>query len=319
MAYTFKKGKHPPFSITISNRDVKKAITPEALLLRKLRKFLDANEPALVYILMNLWRNEQKAVTYKELREAILAGYISEELLAEWRQDYSKFVVKHLQPAWEKAIAEAIKEYERRYPEWKFDPMADGIRRWTEQRSAEFVTDVTVTQMQAIRSVVEKAAVMNELSVDELARAIRAMVGLYPEQANANLRYYNKLIEKGVKAERALDLSVRYGARQHRYRAMMIARQELAMAYNTGAHEAVKQAQAKGYMGDVVKVACCADDERVCKICGALDGAVVGVDEDFKVSRRGTYKFTRKYPPFHIKCRCTVMYKEISPPNKQRG
>ena len=69
--------------------------------LRKLRKFLDTNEPDLVYWLHRLWNNQGRAITYKELREAIMNGYLTQELIEAWQQDYSKFVVDHLRPAWE--------------------------------------------------------------------------------------------------------------------------------------------------------------------------------------------------------------------------
>lgn len=313
MGYTFRKGRNG-FKL------IKKSADSEAMseVLRKLRSFLDANEPELIKILVNTWQNQGKAITYKEIREALLLGDISPELLEEWMQDYNRFVVQNLQPKWKEAMDAASADIAAKYPEWHFNPMSEGIQNWTEQRSAEFVTSVTQTQIEGIRAVVQNAAALNNLNVDQLARVIRPMVGLYKEQAEANLKYYTKLIDKGVSEKRAKDLSIRYAARQHRYRAMMIARQELAMAYNTGAHHAVKQAQEAGYMGVVVKVSCCADDERVCKICGkkGLDGAIVGIDEEFNIPNRGNYKFTKLYPPYHIKCRCGVLYKEIRPPQK---
>lgn len=285
-----------------------------AAVLQKLRSYLDSAEPELVYFLVNTWRHQGKAITYKELREAILNGDINAELLDEWRQDYSRFVVKHLQSRWEEAILEANREREAKYPDWYFNPASDGVQQWTATHSAEFVTSVTDSQIQGLRAVIRRAAVMQDLNVDQLARAIRPLVGLYDRQAVANLNYYNKLIESGMKESKALDLSIRYAARQHRYRGYLIARQELAMAYNTGSYEGIKQAQAKGYMGQVVKIWCTADDERKCKVCGAMEGAIVGMEEDFDIPDRPVgYRFTKKYPPAHYMCRCTVLYKEIKP------
>lgn len=306
MGYTFKKMSYPRVS-------VQKGAT-ETAMLRKLRSFLDKNEPGLVYLLMNLHQAQGKAITYKELREAIMAGEISADLLDEWMQDYNKFVVDNLQPAWEKAMEAAVEDLQKKYPEWYFDPMAEGVRSWTENRAAEFVTSVTQNQIQGLRAVVQRAAVLQDINVDTLARAIRSMVGLYAAQSVANMRYFETLIKNGTSEKRALDLAARYGARQSRYRAMMIARQELAMAYNTGADEAVRQAQAAGYMGEVVKIFSCAADERTCPTCGALEGKVIGMDEEFRVENKGRYKFTNLYPPVHIQCRCTVLYEEISPP-----
>lgn len=302
MAYTFSKRRIK----------VRKSSEAEAMadLLQKLRSFLDAKEPGLVKLLVNTFQTQGKAISYKELREAILAGDISIELWQDWQQDYAKFVVEHLQPQWKEAMEAAAQITANKYPGWHFDPMTDGIREWTEQRAADFVTSVSNTQIEGLRAVIHKAAAMDFMGVDELAKVIRPMVGLTAPQSAANLRYYTNLIDNGIKQEKAKELCLRYAARQNRARGVTIARQELAMAYNTGAHHAVQQAIDKGYMKDVFKVACCADDERVCPICGALDGAVVGMNEEFSVPNRGKYKFTALHPPFHIQCRCTTLYKE---------
>lgn len=302
MGYSFSKKKI-----------IRKAFE-ERVALKELRTFLDENEPGLVYWLVNTWHTQGKAITYKELREAILVGDVNWDLLYEWQQDYTKFVKDHLYPRWIEAMEQANKRLEEKYPDWYFDPAADGIRSWAENRSAAFVTEVTSTQMEGIRAVVFRAAVIEDITVDQLARAIRPMVGLTHPQAVANMKYYERLIEKGASEKKALDLSTRYAARQHRYRGYNIARTEMAFAYNQGQHEGIKQAQAKGYMGETVKIWSTADDERVCKICGGLHGTKVGVDEPFDFPTRLADPGIRLTPPAHPMCRCAVMYKEISPP-----
>lgn len=276
--------------------------------LRLLRSFLDKNEPGLVRILVNTWNSQGKAITYKELREAILNGDISPEWLDDWMQDYSRLVAKHMLPAWEKAIAAAAEELERKYPLWFFDPMDDVVRAWTKSHAAAFVTNISNTQIEGLRAIVRRAAVLEDMSVDELSRAIRPMIGLTKPQAEANMRYYEKLIENGVSKKRARDLSERYAARQHRHRAYTVSRTELATAYNQGAYEGTKQAQAKGYIGEVVKVWCTADDERVCSICGGLEGKEVAMDEEFDgASSSWSTKLTA---PAHPGCRCAIIYRE---------
>lgn len=284
--------------------------------LRLLRSFLDKNEPRLARFLVNTWQSQGNAITYKELREAILAGDISAEILEDWMQDYSRFVAKVLHPAWLEAISTAAEALEKKYPSWYFNPMAEGVRSWVDSHAAEFVTNVTTTQIEALRAVVQRAAVLEDMSVDELSRVIRPMVGLTKPQAMANMKYYENLRASGVSPKRAQDLSIRYSARQHRYRGYNIARTELAFAYNQGSYEGTKQAQAAGYMGDVVKVWCTADDERVCKICGGLDGAEVAMDDDFNFNTKlaGRNATIRRVPPAHPSCRCAVMYKEVRPP-----
>ena len=308
MGLVYHNGKFMP------EENIQKA-TAESTVLRLLRSFLDANEPGLVRILVNTWRSQGYAITYKELREAILAGEINADLLDEWMQDYTRFVTEHLQPAWEKSIEAATSALEKKYPTFYFNPMASGVREWTAAHSAEFVTNVTTTQIEGLRAVIRRAAVLEDLTVDQLARAIRPMVGLTQQQSIANLKYYETLIGNGMSEKKALDKAIRYAARQHRYRAYNIARTELAFAYNQGSYEGTKQAQAAGYMGDVVKVWCTADDERVCTICGGLEGKEVAMDEDFDFQTKlaGRNATIRRVPPAHPSCRCGVLYKEITP------
>ena len=284
----------------------------EARVLQLLRSFLDAREPGLARFLVNFWMAQGRAITYKELREAILAGDISLELLEEWQQDYARFVTKHLQPAWLEAMGAAAAEMERKHPSWYFNPMDDAVRSWTTSHSAEFITNVTNTQIEGLRAVVQRAAVLDDLSVDELARVIRPMIGLTKQQATANMNYYENLLSNGVSEKRARDLSLRYAGRQHRHRAFTIARTELATSYNVGAYEGTKQAQKAGLIGEVVKVWCTAEDERVCTVCGALEGKKVGMDDEFDGASRGWS--TRLTAPAHISCRCAILYEEVAAP-----
>lgn len=304
------------FSFAKKETTIEKSAAATAVL-RKLRSFLDSAEPTLVYFLVRIWNGESKAITYKELREAILAGdipwVVMDALLEEWRDDYAKFIVNHLQDAWVEAMRAAVADMEAEYPEWYFDPFASGVQEWAETRAAEFVTNVTSTQIDGLRAIIKRAASLEDMSVDQLARAIRPMVGLTRQQGVANLNYYNNLIASGMKEEKAMDLSARYAARQHRYRGYNIARTELAFAYNKGADAGIRQAQAAGYMGEVVKVWSTADDERVCKTCGGLEGKVVAMDEDFDFYTKlaATNPGIRQTPPAHPGCRCAVEYREI--------
>ena len=281
-----------------------------ALLL--LRSFLDKNEPGLVRFLVHTWNAQGKAITYKELREAILAGDIDPQWIDDWMQDYTRFVANHMQPAWDKAIVASVVELERKLPMWKFDPMGDAVRSWTATHAAAFVTNVTTTQIEGLRAVVRRAAVLEDMSVDELARAVRPMVGLTRQQATANLRYFENLRANGVSVKRAQDLSTRYAARQHRLRGYTIARTELATAYNTGAYEGTKQAQAAGYLGETVKVWCTAEDERTCSTCAALEGKRIAMDANFDGASPSWS--THLTAPCHPSCRCAIIYEEIAPP-----
>ena len=298
----------------MKTEDIRKSRATDAL--TKLRSFLNTREPELVYWLQHFWNNQQRAITYKELREAIMNGVLSQQIIDDWQQDYSRFVVKYMKPMYREAMVEAATELRRQYPLFYFNASADGVVEWVDTRAASFVTNVTQDQIEAINTVVAKASILQDMTVDGLARAIRPMVGLTHGQAVANLNYYNKMIESGVSQKKAVENSIKYSARQNRYRGYNIARTELAFAYNKGQHFGIQQSQEKGYLGVMEKVWCTADDERVCPICGGLDGKSIGMDDhfDFKTKLKARHPDITLTPPAHPSCRCTVIYEEVEPP-----
>ena len=111
--------------------------------------------------------------------------------------------------------------------------------------------------------------------------------------------------------KKALEKAKQYAKNQKEYRAMTIARTELAGAYNAGEFYSIKQAQKDGLMGKVKKYVITAGDGRVCKGCREVEGQEVNQEEYFK-TQWGDVLF----PPFHTSCRCAVEYEEISEPEE---
>jgi len=150
------------------------------------------------------------------------------------------------------------------------------------------------------------------MTPDELSRVLRPMLGLQAQQATANLNYYKTLKEAGMAEKKAQDLAAKYAGRQHRWRGQLVARTELGTGYNAGAYYGVKQAQEKGYMGETVKRWSTAADERVCtKICGPLDGVVVGMDDEFTVNGAPLKAGNGMVGIGHPGCRCAVQYIDL--------
>lgn len=301
---------------TTVNKAGNKVIPINALVAtRKIRKFLNAKEPELVLFLQTLWNNQQRAITYKELRDAILDGYLSAKLIEDWYQDYSRFVIQKVAPMWQEAMLEANKAFtEVLGDKYIYNPMQENVIKWTNDRAAMFVTNVTQDQVKAMRELIKRASQLSDMNVDELSRAIRPMVGLDWRQAIANENYYVKMVENGVKPKKALEKSIKYSARQNRYRAYRIARTELVFAYNQGSYYGTKQAQSQGLLGKVEKVWSTADDERTCDTCGGLDGKRIALDDDFDFKTKLIEPGIKRVPPAHPHCRCTVLYEEIEPP-----
>ena len=133
----------------------------------------------------------------------------------------------------------------------------------------------------------------------------------------ANVNYYNSIkqnllenhpkIKEQTAEQKALEKAKQYAKKQKAYRAMTIARTELAGAYNAGEFYGIKQAQKEGLMGKVKKYAVSAGDGRTCKGCREVEGQEVKQEEYFE-TQWGKVLF----PPFHTNCRCVVEYEEIS-------
>lgn len=282
-------------------------------ILKLLRSFLDQREKSLVRILVRFWDEQKKAITYKDIREAILNGALDIDKLTVWQEDYAVFVAKILAPEWAKAMNAGMKQLKERFPGWEYDVTSDRIARFVSERSGLFVTNCAQNQLEALNELL-KMAVDTGMPADQLSRAIRPLIGLTKRQAATNFQYYCDLRAGGTGHKAALDKCIRLAGKQHRYRAMNIARTELAWAYNKGEYAGVKQAQAENLLGDLKKVWCTAEDERVCSICGELDGQEAPMEGSFQFPGDSLWAGFKETPPAHNGCRCVLLYIEIKSP-----
>lgn len=276
-----------------------------------------------VEFLCGFWKDQQTAITYQELREAVLAGYIGNEILHQWRQDYSYLVKTQLNDMWVNAMqAGAVKQpiLEAVAGGFTFQTQSPGILSWLNQRGAEFVTSCTQQQKDAIAALLSKKMIEGH-TVDELSRMIRPCIGLTAGQAKANARYYDSIVENLKKEHprmkpeniqrKAQDAALKYAERQHRQRAMTIAQTESAFAYNRGADEGIRQAQLQGLIGKVVKRWSTSGDDQVCSICQGLEGVEVGMDSGFQFQGKQLFAGQDLLPPAHPRCACAVEYIEV--------
>lgn len=296
------------------------------LTIRRLRRFISRKEPGLVELLGRMWARHQQVITYKEIREALMSGTLTDVLIERWQEDYSKFITSTLYPLWIESMEASVTDLSRRYPTWSFDPTTAQIRTWAEENAAKLITNINTEQRKAVNRMVSYAATTG-ISVDDLAVMIRPTIGLNARQAEANLRYRNAVKTRYMelngkpghgsysqaRIERiARESAIKYAAKQHRYRAQMIARYELASAYNQGEEEATRQAQQEGLLGHCVKRSVSAGllDTRTCEECKRLERlGWIDFNEDFQT------KFgPMSGPPYHNGCRCTKDIKETDPP-----
>lgn len=293
-------------------------------ILDRLQSFLDQNTEEPAEILYSFWEDQRNAITYHELRDAVKAGDLTQKQIEEWKQDYSVLVANKLTSAWNMAMAagpsgQPILDNKS----FSFNTQNPGIAAWIKERGAEFVTSCTSEQKRAIQSLLAKK-IVEEHTVDELARLIRPCIGLTESDAKSTMKLYDSVANAlkqqhpRMKPEsvrkKALDAAQKYAEKKHRQRAFTIAQTELEFAYNRGADFGIRQAQEENLLGLMRKRWITAGDENVCSICNALDGTEIEMDDNFDFKGRVLFPGHKMLPPAHPRCACAVEYIEVEPP-----
>jgi SPP1 gp7 family putative phage head morphogenesis protein len=277
-----------------------------------LERQLARNKPKLMRWLYSTWTAQREAIKYQEIRNAAATGELSAKWMDQWRRSYTKLVNEQFDPQWRAGmvagatpVAEGISKVMGKLP--TFSANAARISSWIDQHGGKLIVEMANQQERAVRNVIRHMVVDRGVGSVGLAEVLRPMVGLTEYQSNIVLRYREALAKAGVAKDKQTRLVQNYAAYHHRIRAERIARTEIAFAFNAGAFEQVQQARNEGIVTDPVeKIFSTAKDERVCPVCGPLDGQRVGFDETFP---GGTpdLPFTY-YPPLHPRCRCILRY-----------
>lgn len=299
----------------------------ELLLEKRLSEFLNKAEPKLVSLLATMWASQSTALTYAELEGAMQTNavtsevdpsdyYLFEDTFKQWQKDYAIFVQEQVYPLWIAAgIASVAAQREAGLPIY-FDPMSENTKKWIKEKGGELIASLADEQQQAIKIMIEMAAEGN-MTVDELGRKIRANIGLNAPQVKSNHLFYERKVQEYLKnglsesaaKKKAETEAKKFAAKQHRYRGQVISRTELVGAYNAGATEAVKEAEASGDLGPMEKVWYTARDEMVCDICGPMHNKRVGINDKFMLPNG----LQLDGPTAHPSCRCSLLYEEVVP------
>jgi len=298
----------PPYlkPIPINHRDIH----------AELRRYLNPREKRIARWLYSTWNAEREAIKFQEIRNAIRDGEVPPEWIERWQQDYARFVAEVLEPEWDQAMKAAAEKViegaaDAGYVLPEFDEAHQRVVEWVRTRGAELITDLTAEQQAALRILIHRLGIEQQMGPEELARYLRPVIGLTQREAEAVARFREALLQDGLDPRKVEHRAQNYAAWLNRRRAERIARTELAFAYNFGQFETVRQAVEQGHLPRerVVKVFSTADDERVCPRCGPLDGARIGLEETFPgATKRLPFVYV---PPLHPRCRCTVIYEVL--------
>ncbi len=214
-----------------------------------------------------------------------------------------------------------------------FDPIAPAVVAEQQAVQSAFTQRLADTVSLVIDQDV-RDGLTNGMSPEDIARTIKATIGLTDKQAAA-VANFRRLLENGdvaaldrVLRDKRFDASVRraiegqpldaakidrmvqrYAERYQAHRALTIARTEAMRAANAGRRAAWEQYADRTGIGSsgVRRFWLTAADERVCPFCRSiplLNAAGVALDEDY-ISLDGP---VRMPPDPHPTCRCTERF-----------
>ena len=242
--------------------------------------------------------------SYDEIAALIESGQL--DALIDWQERWAGVVNQTLAPMWLKAIEEASRKATKGMT--VLSDSNDYVKAWVSSHGGELITLLSDESRKAISNILLRGQGLR-MAPRDIAKDIRPLIGLTDRQAQANVKYkdrvYQKYLDNGLSEAKARERSeaaaLKYAGKQHRYRAESIVLTENAFAYNRGAHMGVSQSIADGYMGRCEMVWTTAGTNRVCGRCMELKDTVVGYTDQSGVT----------IPPLHPRCRCAIMYREV--------
>ena len=140
--------------------------------------YLNDNEKEVSEVLTYFWKDQQDAVTYAELRTLVLNGYVTSDQIREWQHDYNVLVTEKLSDVWRTAMFYGSASQPALTGKgFIFNTAMTEASQWLQNHGAEFVTNSTKVQKDAISHLLQ-FEMMQKHSVEEIARMIRPCIGL---------------------------------------------------------------------------------------------------------------------------------------------
>jgi len=179
---------------------------------------------------------------------------------------------------------------------FSFDSENEAAQREAKRAAARMVTRVSAETKQALRAMIARS-IEDGIAPHDAARLIRSMIGLTTPQALSAMNYRAEMLAAGLAPAKVEAALKRYIGKKIRERAATITRTEIMGALNRGASASFRRAQKAGFLGpNAKKEWIVTGDERLCPVCGPMDGARVPLNQAFSVGG----------PPAHPRCRCTI-------------
>lgn len=174
------------------------------------------------------------------------------------------------------------------------DMLSPGVQDWMKNRSLSMLQDIDNTSIECLKYIIDQGMLEGKTQIN-IAKDIKRTIGLNARQGEAVSRRWGVLQGQGLKQSQIEKLVNKYADELLKNRAQTIARTETMAAINHGRLELWEQLQEEGALPlEAEKEYLTAVDERVCPMCGPLDGERQPLSGQFT----GGYDA----PPLHPNC-----------------
>lgn len=176
------------------------------------------------------------------------------------------------------------------------------LRKYITDRTASLVVGIQSETQEMIQDAVANS--FNEaLTPRDVAKRIKASIGLFPGQERALTNYQLRLMADGTSGTKLETMVSKYEDKLLDYRSRMIARTEMRGATNQGQLSVWREASNQGLIDkETAKRVWLAEGPDPCDDCLDMDGEETGIDEPW-IMPDGTEVET---PPWdvHPNCNC---------------
>jgi hypothetical protein len=189
---------------------------------------------------------------------------------------------------------------------------------YAQERVGQLIVEVTEQMRETVRQTIA-AAERGEMTYQGAALELQKTIPLTTRDANAVTKYTEKQFQRFMRQGlseakarvKAQNMSAKYAAKLLDSRTRTIARTEIIDASMSGRYIGWEAGVTAGYISnDSVKEWIAEPD--ACPICSALDGKLIGWNQEWEFPEGVTAGSTNRMPPAHPNCRCSVV---ILPPD----
>ena len=173
-------------------------------------------------------------------------------------------------------------------------------KKWIQGHASELAVELSQRQHDTVRAIVQRGY-GGGARPEDMAAQLKRTVGLTARQEESVQNFWLRAVDEDE--DTADARADRYAAQSLTYRTENIARTENKYAVEYGRQAEWLQSRDDGEISPDSKRTWVSSpsSDRLCEICEAMDGQVVGLDEPF-VSDDGEEV---DCPPLHPSCRCT--------------